>query len=477
MSGKPKPSILLLYPSYFYHPSRLERDELKSALLLLGSYLAQDYPVEYADLEISIGRPATGVQVKRYARKVREFLEKRRFDILALSCWTSLSYNATMTTAKIARELYPNCLIVVGGYHPTAVPEDFVSDDNLFDYVIRGEGELALKDIVEGFGVSGRPSETRIVDGPTLYPDKFVGVNWELVDRFIETNFPDGIGTVCLYLSRGCPFACAFCMESLKERSWRPYTPERAIEQIRFAIERYRIQAIAIGDACFGVRPKWRKEFLNRLVDLNPSQWILVETRPEYLDEEDVEMLSRFDTEIQIGLESCSPQMLRIMNKTKQPEKFLDDFRRVSHLLSDHGVIHGANLIFNHPGETQKTLEETFAFMDEETKRPDSSLIWACHGYLHFPGSALDRNQAQYEQEYGAQFLSPGWWRVDDNPFTGGRNVIPSRDLIGDRIDLWQQMLQERDEALKGCLTPKAFQLAANTYFPAWRSDPRYTGF
>jgi len=468
------PSMLLVYPSSYNYPTAWDKVKIKSSQLLLASYLAQFFPVEYADFEISIARPASNVQTKRFERKVREYLATRRFDILALSCWTSLSYKATIAVARIARELYPNCLMVVGGYHPSARPGDFFSKDRIIDYVIRGEGELALRDIAQSFPTAGRPVETKIVDSPTLYPEQFVGINWELSDPIVRDAFPDGVGDLAIYLSRGCPFSCSFCMESLKDHHWRPYSPAAAIEQIQLGAEHNRAYAIAIGDACFGVRPSWRKEFFRRLIDLKPSYWITFETRPEYLDEEDIKLLSQLKVAIEIGLESCSPTMLRIMNKTRTPDKFLASFRKMSRLLNDYGIIHVANLILNHPGETQQTLEESFGFVDEESKINQSSLIWACHDYMHFPGSDIDWRQEFYEQEYGTVFLHPNWWHEDEDILGTSRNIYPSRDLTGERARLWRQMYNERERRLKDCLTDAAFKFGADSFFPRWRDDSRF---
>lgn len=474
MNAASKPAILLAYPSFLSGAEWSGRDEVKASQLILASYLAEHFPVEYVDFEIEIGRPVSPVQIRRFERKVREFLENRDYDILGISCWTSLSYKATMTIARIAREVHPKRLIVIGGYHPTARPEDFQTPDNLVDYVIQGEGEIAFREIAAAFPVSGRPPQTKVIAGPPLQPEQFVGVKWDLVDDMLRSRFSGGIGTLCIYLSRGCPFECAFCMEALKDHTWRPYSVEQAIEQVRIPMERYKVIALAFGDAVLGVQPAWRKEFFRRLVELNPQSWIFLETRPDFLDEEDIKMLSKLKAEIQFGVESCSPEMLRIMNKTRQPEKFLARFREVSHILSDYGVVHGANLIFNHPGETRRTLEETFAFVDAESARKDSSLIWASHGYLHFPGNEIDRNQSFYEQKYGTRFLSPDWWKGEDDPLVASRNIIPSRDLEGEGITLWKKMFGERQQQLKDCLTPKAFRLAAETYFPDWRLDSRY---
>ena len=474
MKDRSKPSILTLYPSCFYYPNWAGREQIKSSLWLLASYLSHHFPVEYADLELVIGRPNTAIQVRRFERRVRDYLAGKQFDILAISCWTSLCYKATMVTARAARELYPDRLIVVGGYHPTACPDDFITEDNVIDYIIRGEGELALTEIGRGFSAVGRPPETKIIVSPPLSSDQCVSVNWELIDDLVKREFPDGLNTLCVFLSRGCPFKCAFCMELIKERRWRAMPPDKAVEQVRIAGQRYRVIAVALGDACFGVQRSWRKRFFAGLADLAPAHWILMETRPDFIDEEDIRLLSKLKVQIQIGLESGSPRMLRIMNKTKQPDRYLAKFRKISHLLSEYNVVHGANLIFNHPGETEESVKETIAFVDQELARGKSSLIWACHEYSHFPGSEIDGNRRFYEEKYGSQFLSPRWWHEDEDQFEGGRKVIPSHDLTGERRKIWSKMIAEREPRFRDNLSPIAFHIAADTYWPDWRNDPRY---
>lgn len=474
MNRSTAPSILLVYPSCFYYSFAGDRVEIKTSLLLLASYVGQYFQVRYADFELSIGRPNSPVQIKRFERKVREFLAGQDFDILGLSCWTSLSYKATMMTARICRELYRDRLIVVGGYHPTARPEDFRTPADTIDYVVCGEGELALREIAEGFRDRKRPVHTTVVKAATFMPTDFVRHRWDLIENSVPPEFQSAIGTLNIYLSRGCPFECTFCMESLKDRRWRAFTPEESIAEIRSAAERFRPSAIGISDACFGMQNRWRKEFLARLADLNPSYWLLFQGRAEHLDEEDIQLLSRHKVEIQFGLESCSPEMLRIMKKTQHPEKYLEAFRKTSRRLSDYGVIHGANIIFNHPGETPVTLGETFSFIDEELQRKDQTLIWVTHNYMHFPGCEVDRNRAHYEQTYGSQFSNPEWWMLDEDQYANAMKTVPSRDLSGSAVLLWRTLLEERTDRLKNALNPLAFGFAAETQYPAWQADPRY---
>jgi radical SAM superfamily enzyme YgiQ (UPF0313 family) len=210
------------------------------------------------------------------------------------------------------------------------------------------------------------------------------------------------------------------------------------------------------------------------LADDKPDYWVTLETRPEYLDEEDVNLLSQLKVEVQLGIESCSPAMLKIMRKSRQPEHFLREFRRASNLMSEHGVLHRANLIFNHPGETQETLTETFAFIDDMTARADSTLIWASHGFMHFPGCDCDRNSILYKTTYGAQHPCGDWWREEQDQYENSLRTVPSHELQNGNLDLWRRMLSQRDDAMKASLSKRAYRFAAEKYFSHWKEDERY---
>jgi len=469
-----QPSILLAYPSSFNCSIGIDDVDVKTSLLVLGSYLSQHYPVEYEDFEISIGRPETRMQIKRFERQVRRYFESHPYDILGLSCWTSMSYRACVMVARLFRELYPDNLIVVGGYHPTARPDEFKTADQLFDYVVCGEGEHAFRKIINEYTEKGRPNAPTVVNGKSTEVDQFVPYDWNLIEPFTSRHFPDGLEKIYVYLSRGCPFDCSFCMEGLKNRRWRALTPEESVEQIETAVQRYGSRVVGIADACFGMRPGWRKEFLRRLADLEPSYQLIFETRAEYMDEQDIDLLSGLDVEVQFGLESASPKILRLMNKTRQPEKYLERFASISRMMSERKILHRANIIFNHPGETGQTVKETLSFIDKMSEIPDSYLMWICRQYMHYPGCELDRNQSYYETEFGSQFLSPEWWQKDCDQYLASLDSFPSTDLSGERRELWGQGLTELEPRFRMGLADKPFRYAAEKYFPEWLEESRY---
>jgi len=451
----------------------MERVEVKASLVWLASYLEQFCEVTYVDLELEIGRPNSATMRRRFERQVRHLLASAEYDLLAISCWTSLSYRASLEVARAAREIDSSTPIVVGGYHPTARPNDFATPEQLFDYVVTGEGEHVLRELVAEPTLQ-RPSKPTVINGRTVTADDFVSVDWGYVDTLAARHFPDGIDNVYMYLSRGCPFGCSFCMEPMKDRRWRAYDPVESVNMVCNAAARFKARAVALADACFGMRPGWRRTFLSEMVRRNPDFWIVLETRPEYLDETDMDLLSHLKVEVQFGLESGSSDILRLMNKTKQPAKYLDCFRRVSTALSERKVLHRANMIFNHPGETEATLRETFEFIDSMLTVRESYLMWASHVYMHFPGCDLDFNRSRYETEFGTTFDCGDWWRRDDDQYEASMRTAPSRDLSGERAGLWKEMLDQRESAIRDSLALPAFKFAATKYFQHWKTDARY---
>jgi len=461
------PKILLLFPSIFYFPQDIEKVEVKSQLLYLYTFLKSHFEVKIFDLETEIGRPNSRVNIKRFREKAKAKLSQIDFDIAGLSCWTSLSYQACMVVASLLKEINPQAITVVGGYHPSAVPEDFTFSGSPFDVVVIGEGEEALLKVCRG--EVERKENTTILSGSTGDLESFPFLDLSEVAKKKNTQgrypFP-----FYLYLSRDRPFSCNFCMEPAKRRrGWRSLSPDRAIEQIQRVVDELRPYSIALADSCFGVNPKWRKEFLSKLVRKNFALWLSIETHPDLLDKEDAELLSGLKVEVQFGLESGSPSMLKIMNKVGNHLKYLEDFKEISSALSQKKVMHRANLIFNHPGETHQTVLETIEFMKKLMEKKESYLFWEYGDYTHFPGSQIDSNLSYYENTFGTKIAYPQWWKMEEDQWESSRKVLPSKDFTWEDKDFWRWRIKEIDELMKNSLSKEALKYVSERYRFDWR--------
>src|SRR5262249_15319092 len=119
---------------------------------------------------------------------------------------------------------------------------------------------------------------------------------------------------VQLYLSRGCPFDCAFCMERAKrEVSWRAYSIERAIDEVRrlAAFTDLAGMTVYIADALFGMRPSWRRAFLAALAkERLPARkvWLLI--RVDLMEDDDLRLFADANCSPGFGLESGDSALL-----------------------------------------------------------------------------------------------------------------------------------------------------------------------
>jgi radical SAM superfamily enzyme YgiQ (UPF0313 family) len=79
------------------------------------------------------------------------------------------------------------------------------------------------------------------------------------------------------------------------------------------------------------------------------------------VDEELVGLMARAGCEqVSLGFESGSEQILKNMNKRFTPQ----EVRKISEILSDHGIRRMGFLLLGSPGETRGSVEESLIFAD-----------------------------------------------------------------------------------------------------------------
>ena len=128
-------------------------------LVLLGSYARAmtGARVEIRDLEYE---KAMG---QRSLPRLFAGPEGRGYDLIALSAYSSFDHLACMTLAALAREQWPQALIMVGGYHPSAKPDDYVYDGSPVDVCVVGEGERPLVRAIESIAGGAPLREGRLL--------------------------------------------------------------------------------------------------------------------------------------------------------------------------------------------------------------------------------------------------------------------------------------------------------------------------
>lgn len=352
------------------------------------------------------------------------------FLMIGVSAYSSFDLLRVLSLARFLRDRYPGVPLVTGGYHASALPGDLRPH---FDVVVPGEGELGMRSLVETL-LGGGELEPGVLS-PSVVPelDALPPYRWELLHRYWPHATRIG-RKLQLYLSRGCPYRCTFCMERAKSGySWRAFSPERAIGEIERLATFTDLSAwtINVADPLFGFRRRWRREVLQGIVDrglLPMHYWTL--TRSDDLDDEDVQLLAAARFAIGIGLESGSPDMLAIMQKGNRADRYLDAVLGLARRSQRHGLNWAVNVIVGHPGETPQTAAQTHAFLERLFLDGPSSRGWlSVDPFRLYPGSQVHQQLEHYEQAHGARFHHPRWWMSwYDGPFRA-QHLDPSSEM------------------------------------------------
>jgi len=399
--------MLLLYPGVFYSSDWGRPIDIKPHMLYVHTFLKKTFNPYVIDLENEFSRPRNNTELKVFKNLALKRILSVPVDYVGISCWSSLNYLSTKYFAEKIKEKNPDVKIIVGGYHPTFVPEDFEYKNTPFDYVVRGE----IHNISRALNMKGGPKEFG-----RIKPD-FLGYPY--------FNNQKSIG---VFLSTGCSFHCRYCMEYRKK--WSAYAPEDAVNLIADLARKLAPDYIKIYDACFGINKKWRKEFLSGLLQKKVDCNFWAETRPELVDFEDLELMSKLKFKLDFGIDSFSKTMLGIMDKTPNPQFYLKKFILLSRKCSELKMLHDAYLIFNHPGESKETYTEFREFFEKEIvkKVKGGYLQVRYQNFFLLPGSYVYNHINYFVTKYGTTVFSPHWWKEEHNHRELASAVLPSRD-------------------------------------------------
>ena len=157
----------------------------------------------------------------------KQELNKHKPDIVGITSIT-LTYKSALEIAKIAKEVHPNCITVLGGPHVTFWDENALQECPAVDIVVRQEGEYTLLELVQKLE-AGKPlddvigTSCRKAGKIIKNPDRPLIENLDelpfparhLVDKY-EYGYTQGVKMAkgrltSIITARGCVNNCNFC--------------------------------------------------------------------------------------------------------------------------------------------------------------------------------------------------------------------------------------------------------------------------
>jgi anaerobic magnesium-protoporphyrin IX monomethyl ester cyclase len=287
--------------------------------------------------------------------------------------------------------------------------EDFLflssEDEPLVDmYIVslRGERLLveALRQINKGRLPEDLPNTVRFVNGKSY---DFSGV-WD--DGISEDalpidwlSLPDSIfqsGVVPLQASTGCPYRCAFC-NFTKDRRLTDIKPLDLLLEEMKAVSQRGARYIWFVDDNFRLGKHDLNSVCERILkeEINVSWMSFV--RASTLRDVDVHLLKAAGCqEVQLGLESAHPGVLKNMNKKATPGLYSTVLRR----LLEAGINCSCYFIFGFPGETEESIACTREFVKgHQFPEFKGYLSWSIYPFILTPLSPI--YEPGMRQKYG----------------------------------------------------------------------------
>ncbi|NTV02181.1 MAG: radical SAM protein [Chlorobiaceae bacterium] len=293
----------------------------------------------------------------RLAESFDRLLQRRKIDLVAISSMTG-GFNQAVRLAGIAKR--HGAFVVMGGFHPTALPEEVLGLDCV-DLVAIGEGEATFRELVlhgpsrDVKGLAWREGGGIVHTGERELISEVDSIRFPMrglrPERFGERGEEYTIDTI--YTSRGCPWSCSFCANDRMHKSWRGRSPENVVEEIATLHDPNRKKLIKIWDANFLTNIKRAEAICDLMIGRGLTNFrIMTETRAKDIvrAERILDKLRAVGlNKVGLGIESPNPQTLELMNKKNS----LDDVSRAIGLLERHHIGAEGYFIIGHQSESE----------------------------------------------------------------------------------------------------------------------------
>ncbi|MDD5091516.1 MAG: radical SAM protein [Candidatus Wallbacteria bacterium] len=276
--------------------------------------------------------------------------------------FTGMTYQMTraLELAGLVKSQYPEKIVIFGGPCAGLNHSRLFSENSAVDWIVTGEGEQGLSDILAGFPApAGAIKRARPRFSPALVAPLDITslpvVSRELLpDAGLEFDHAFGCKSAVVMFSRGCSGSCTFCATPVHFGRPRFRTPEQALAEMDYIASDFGVDCFAIEDDDFLFCPEFVSAFAEGLL-IGKKYRFRVNLRLESANLELLELLVRAGLhKVTIGIEHSNPQILKLLGKQHDPGRL----RQVLSWCRDLDLPAALLFMAGCPGETCETLNE-----------------------------------------------------------------------------------------------------------------------
>ena len=364
--------------------------------------------------------------------KLIRYINETNQDMIVFGS-TKVTINEVLKLSSLIKNT-TNKPIIVGGIHATVAGKELTKDRNI-DFVIKGEGEQTVVELVKVLENGHRFSEVKGIYYKNKGKVVFTG-DRALIENLDNITFPARhllkhpfdyippdalrIPVATIMTSRGCPAGCTYCCTKLIfTRRMRFRSIKNVVDEIEDAIENHGFKEIHIMDDCFTVSKKRVFEFRDEIKKRGIKTTFLLPNgvRADQVDEDILKVLKDLGVlSLGFGVESGNQ---RILDNIKKGIK-LDRIREAFKLSKKYGFETWGFFMIGLPGENKKTVKDTIDFAKELDPDFAKFLI-----LKPFPGTEVFEQLYQEERIFDFNYDNYG-------PYTGPVHELP--DLTKEEI-------------------------------------------
>jgi radical SAM superfamily enzyme YgiQ (UPF0313 family) len=270
------------------------------------------------------------------------------------------SYKTALETARTIKNIYPHSVIIFGGPHPSALPEEVLTNSQV-DIVVKGEGELILPELYRRIKSGQDYSDIKGISFKQITKIVHNERSTDIIDLDSLPPFPYhmfdeklGYDMGFIVSSRGCPFNCIFCSNRVTTgKRYRYQSPEKTVEELNNLWETHHPEMILFLDDNLLVNHKR----VYRLIELIKEKGLHTKTKFSFQARGDnvnytilQDLYNAGFKSVFFGLETSSEEIMKVIRKGETVEQCITAVRMAKEI----GYHISATFIYGLPTETHQ---------------------------------------------------------------------------------------------------------------------------
>jgi len=322
-----------------------------------------------------------GLKNKEIADRIRKWSP----DVVGINIPFSGWSKGAFEVASLVKGIDNSIVTLLDGQHPSARPEECLTDPNI-DFVVIGEGEITTSELINTLE-KGNTQDLKKIKGiafldngkAVITPPRpaiedldslpFPARHLLPMDKYFadvkETPLRGEISKpwTTMITTRGCPYDCIFCtVHIVMGKKWRSRSPENVVDEIEQLIQTYKIKQIDFYDENMTLDKKRMENICDLIVDkkLDIDWYTANGVRADTLDENLLRKMKKSGCKrIRVAPESG---VQRVVDKIVKKKQKLTEVEKAVALAKKVGIKVGCFFVLGLIGETKEDIKTTINY-------------------------------------------------------------------------------------------------------------------